>query len=74
MAATWTGDASESYFQHQQWDLAAAELNEILHSIARTVGDSNDRMKSINDAWRQAGHNGLARVHTRKLVPGAIGE
>ncbi|WP_018297728.1 WXG100 family type VII secretion target [Corynebacterium lubricantis] len=51
MAATWTGEASENYQMHQRkWDEAAAELNMILDSIAKTVSDGNMRMKGINDA------------------------
>lgn len=51
MASTWSGEAAENYALHQRkWDDAAAELNMILDSIAKTVGEGNSRMKGINDA------------------------
>lgn len=49
MVATWEGESSEAYQNAQRdWDQAAAELNQILETIARTVDESNGRMSDIN--------------------------
>ncbi|MBV7292689.1 WXG100 family type VII secretion target [Corynebacterium sp. CCM 8835] len=49
MAEAWEGDSAVEYQAAQQkWDNAAAELNLILDTIARTVGEGNDRMSDIN--------------------------
>ncbi len=49
MTATWEGDSAVAYEAAQrEWDEAAADLNMILETIARTVSESNDRMSDIN--------------------------
>ncbi|MBV7294692.1 WXG100 family type VII secretion target [Corynebacterium sp. TAE3-ERU12] len=49
MVATWEGESATAYQDAQhRWDTAAAELNLILESIARVVGEGNDRMADIN--------------------------
>lgn len=49
MVSTWQGDSSTAYqAAQQQWDSAAADLNEVLRTIARAVGESNDAMSDIN--------------------------
>ena len=51
MVSTWEGEAAQSYQVHQQkWDAAAAELNQILSSIARVVSEGNQRMQEVNTA------------------------
>ncbi len=49
MVATWEGESSEAYqAAQQQWDTAAAELNQILATIANVVSSGSDRMSDIN--------------------------
>lgn len=49
MVNTWEGESAEAYENAQrEWDNAADDLNMILETIARTVGESNDRMSDIN--------------------------
>lgn len=49
MVSTWEGESALAYEQSQRkWDQAAAELNTVLATISRTVGDGNDRMSQIN--------------------------
>ncbi|MEZ2121644.1 MULTISPECIES: WXG100 family type VII secretion target [unclassified Corynebacterium] len=49
MTETWEGDSAAEYQAAQQkWDNAAHELTVILDTIARTVGEGNDRMSDIN--------------------------
>ncbi|PRQ11581.1 WXG100 family type VII secretion target [Corynebacterium sp. 13CS0277] len=49
MVATWEGDSASAYQAAQlKWDNAAAELNNILATIANTVQEGNDRMSDIN--------------------------
>lgn len=51
MVATWEGESATAYqAAQQQWDTAAAELNTILETIARTVRTGNERMGEINRA------------------------
>ena len=48
MVSTWTGESASAYqAAQQQWD-TAADLNQILATIARAVADSNDSMSDIN--------------------------
>lgn len=49
MVSTWTGESASAYqTAQQQWDAAAADLNQVLATIARAVADSNDSMSDIN--------------------------
>ena len=49
MVSTWTGESASAYqAAQQQWDTAAADLNQVLATIARAVADSNDSMSDIN--------------------------
>jgi len=49
MTAEWEGSSSSAYQDAQRrWDAAAAELNTVLGSISRAVGEANDRMSQIN--------------------------
>lgn len=49
MISTWEGESAVAYQQAQdKWDRAAADLNEVLATISRTVADGNDRMSDIN--------------------------
>ncbi|MEL4151956.1 WXG100 family type VII secretion target [Corynebacterium bovis] len=49
MVAEWQGDSADAYQAAQRrWDAAAEELNAVLSTIARAVGDANDRMARIN--------------------------
>ncbi len=42
MVATWEGDAATQYNQLQKdWDLAADDLNVVLHKIGLALGDTN---------------------------------
>ncbi|MGV0395131.1 WXG100 family type VII secretion target [Corynebacterium uberis] len=51
MVATWEGDSAVAYQAAQEkWDRSAAELNEILATISRTVSQGNDRMADVNRA------------------------
>lgn len=49
MTAEWEGSSASAYQTAQRrWDAAAAELNTVLQSISRAVGDANSRMSQIN--------------------------
>lgn len=49
MVESWEGDASTAYQAAQaQWDQAAAELNQILSTIADTLSEGNNNMSDIN--------------------------
>ena len=49
MVNTWEGDSAVAYQDAQnRWDRAAAELNQILETIARTVEDGTQRMSDMN--------------------------
>ena len=49
MVSTWTGESAVAYqAAQQQWDTAAADLNQVLATIARAVADSNDSRSDIN--------------------------
>jgi len=51
MVASWEGEASDRYQEHQaKWDTAAQDLNDILSTIGRAVEDGNNRMQSVNTA------------------------
>lgn len=51
MVATWEGDSATAYQEAQmKWDKAAAELNQILTTIAQAVRQGNDHMSEINRA------------------------
>ncbi|WKD59806.1 WXG100 family type VII secretion target [Corynebacterium caspium] len=51
MVSTWEGDAAVAYNAAQaKWDRSAAELNEILGAISRTVAQGNEQMSDINRA------------------------
>ncbi|MEJ4111866.1 WXG100 family type VII secretion target [Corynebacterium kroppenstedtii] len=49
MVSTWTGESATAYQAAQQrWDTAAADLNQVLATIARVVAESNDSMSTVN--------------------------
>lgn len=49
MVGEWEGESSTAYQDAQRrWDSAAAELNQVLQSVARAVDDANSRMSAIN--------------------------
>ena len=57
MVATWEGDSATAYQAAQhEWDSSAAQLNEILATIATAVDEGNSRMSDINrmaaQSWR----------------------
>lgn len=49
MVNEWEGESAESYKNAQKnWDDAAAQINDILAQVARSVRGANDRMSEIN--------------------------
>ena len=49
MVAIWEGESAFAYQAAQaKWDNAAADLNNILATIATTVLEGNDRMGEVN--------------------------
>lgn len=51
MVSTWEGGSSIAYQEAQaRWDQAAAELNQVLATISRTVTSGNDAMSDVNRA------------------------
>lgn len=51
MVATWSGAAAENYnVKQQQWDRAAADLNEILVQISRALGAAGDDFEAAENA------------------------
>lgn len=55
LVADWEGAASESYQDKQrQWDSAALELNHVLESVGRAVGQGNADMQA-----REAANRGM---------------
>ncbi|APT88298.1 secretion protein [Corynebacterium frankenforstense DSM 45800] len=58
MAAIWEGDAAVAWNEAQnKWDNAAAELNEVLRTVARVVDTGNDNMSNTNRAAAAAWGN-----------------
>ncbi len=46
---TSTDDSSTAYQDAQRrWDAAAADLNQVLRSVARAVDDANSRLRANN--------------------------
>lgn len=51
MASTWEGQAAETYNALQrQWDIAAADLNQVLAQIATAVGVANEQYQAAESA------------------------
>jgi ESAT-6 family protein len=51
MVATWSGAAAQNYnAKQQQWDQAAAELNEILATIGRALGTAGEDFQSAENS------------------------
>ena len=51
MVAEWEGESADAYKAAQaRWDRSAGELNQILAQISQKVGQSNDRMRAINQS------------------------
>lgn len=51
MVSAWEGESATAYKAAQDaWDSAAADLNEVLVMVSRTVSQGNDRMAEINRA------------------------
>jgi early secretory antigenic target protein ESAT-6 len=49
MVGEWEGESSTAYQDAQRrWDAAAADLNQVLQSVARAVDDANSRMSAIH--------------------------
>ncbi|MDK6260881.1 MULTISPECIES: WXG100 family type VII secretion target [Corynebacterium] len=49
MAGAWEGEAAVAWNEAQtKWDTAAADLNEILRTVARVVETGNDNMSNTN--------------------------
>jgi 6 kDa early secretory antigenic target len=47
----WTGQASEDYHAKQrQWDTAAADLNQVLATIGRTLGSAHEGYVAAENA------------------------
>lgn len=51
MVSTWEGEASTQYMAKQaQWDQAAADINQVLHQISVTLGNTNDNYQQTESS------------------------
>lgn len=51
MVVDWDATSSDSYQEHQaKWNSGAAELNQVLDTVGRVVGQGNTEMQEANAA------------------------